>query len=439
MNNAVATRSTSATSATQQRGRFSWRTIAARLLGSTPVRFRTTAAVAAVALVVFAAVGLTTARDRGRATAHLRDHAAPTLIAAQDVSSSLAEADAAAVSAFLSGAKEDRDARALYQRSLERVSGSLEQASRLIGDDPPAHVALVRATNGMLSYAGLVESARTAHAASLSDASTRLSAASAELTTTVKPAVDELAVRASVSVDADHRAATRGLTVMTLSGTIALAALVALGVLLSRRTRRLLNPGVAIATAAIAVMLVWSTLGAARQSSDIDRALGGTRAGVETIAKLRTAAYTVEASRSRALVDGTSIDLVKQLATVAPALLSYTDTGTLRTDDGLLGSVATLSTAARQQAEAAEMVDRWVTYRSVVLGQNLVASDANAAFTGFNIAVDNVLASQQARFLAQIGQARARLNHLDPWVAVAAIVALALLVLGVERRAGEYR
>ena len=440
MSNAVATRSTTQASATHGRGRFGWRALAGRLLGSTPVRFRTAAAVAAVALVVFAAVGFTTARDRARATAHLRDHAVPTLIAAQDVSSSLAEADAAAVSAFLSGSTEDRDARAVYERSLERVSSSLEQASRLIGEDLPAHAALVSATNGMLRYAGLVEAARTAHASSLPDATKRLADASAALTSGVKPFVGELASRASLSVDADHAAATRGLALMATSGAIALLALVGVGIVLARRTRRLFNLGVLVAASAIAATLVWATLGSARQASDIDGALGRTRAGVETIAKLRTAAYTVEVNRSRSLVTDTPIDLATQLATVArpPADTTASKSRASDATSGLLFDVANLSSAPRQKAEASEMSARWDIYRNVVL-RTSSASEANAAFTGFNIAVDSVLASQQVRFIDEIGQARTRLDHLDPWIAVAALAALVLLVLGVERRAAEYK
>ena len=444
MSNTVVTRSTTTAASAPPGGRFGWRAIGRGLLGSTPVRFRNASALAAVVLVVFAAVGLTTSRGRARATAHLRDHAAPTLIAAQDVSSSLAEADAAAVAAFLSGATEDRDARAVYERALERVSGSLEQASRLIGDDPAAHEALVRALDGMLGYAGLVESARTARAAALPDATTKLAAASAELGSTVKPAVDALASRASSSVDADHRAATRGLVLAIISGAIALLALVAVGVLLARRTRRVVNLGVVVAAVGVALLVVWSTVGALSQARDIDKALGSTGAGVRKIGDLRTAAYTIEANRSRALVAGTTISMSTLLNTVSSADLPASPAvappiGTALRATGLLGEVVDLGGGPRQIAEANEMALRWQAYRDAVLAPKPVASDASAAFTGFNIAVDSVLGSQQVRFLDQIGQAHDRLNHLDPWVAVGALVALGLLVFGVERRVAEYK
>ena len=98
-----------------------------------------------------------------------------------------------------------------------------------------------------------------------------------------------------------------------------------------------------------------------------------------------------------------------------------------------------LPSGTRQRADAAEMLQRWATYLTDTTSTSVSATQANAAFAGFNIAVDNVLSSEQTRFIGQLDQATQRLGGLNPWSAVAGLFALILLGYGVERRAGEYR
>ena len=419
-----------------------------RAFATTPGRIRSLAALAAIALLAFWLYATQASQTWANATKRLRDVTGPALIASQEVSSSLAEADAAAISTFLSGTVEDKDQRAVYERALERVSHALEQSARLIGNDPVAHDDLSRTLSGVVRYAGMVEAARSARAGSLSSATTMLAAASKFLEEQVRPSIADLSTRSASALEHDRNTATGGRFGDVLSGAIATLLLLIVALYVANRTRRLLNVGVSLAILATAGVLLWGAVASRRQQQDVSDSLGATRAGVATIGTLRAAAYRLEGDRTRGLVaagsSGTAPDLTADRVAIAGRDVSGSDVTSLRQGSGtdlvgLLGDVARIPSTGRQQAEAAEMLQRWSSYQATTRSSTATAAQANASFAGFNIAVDNVLSSQQDHFVRRLNQATQRLDSLEPSTAAGGLLALLFLASGVRRRTREYR
>ena len=431
-----------------------------RTLSTTPGRYRAFAAACLVGLLVTVLGTSLSARELQRSTERVRTQSGPVLIATQQVFSSLAEADAAATAEHLAGAGNGRDQRRLYEDALERAARQIDVISSRIGDDDAAHRAVADLLVGINRYAGAIETARAKKAAGAPDADAALAAALSVSSASITPAVATLLDRTNERITDDTRT-----TTFTWLGLLALVALVGAQVAITRRTRRLVNVPLAIATLVTVVALVWLALAAQRQGDDVRDARAVGIGSIGLTGNIQATAYRAKAAESLALIAGTGAASTEQFtlaATNATALyagpidtvaVQQARAGARLPGSGLLADAALVADSARERASIAEVLARWERYRAtsatirtaagsagtIATARTIATDEGNRAFNGFNLAVENFLADNRAQFEAHLDAANDRLRLLEVGMLVLPLLAAALALWGIQIRWNEYR
>ncbi len=242
---------------------------------TTPGRYRLWSVVTAVLLLATAAAGWAAATALRSGTDRIRNNAGPVLVATQSLVSSLAEADAAATAAFLSGAQEDPESRRLYEQALARANEQMQNVSALIGDDDATHESLTSLSVAVTRYAGLIEAARATNQAGVAGAPQYLVEALNLLATTV--ANDATRLTDATQRRFEHDEDRRDTGVLPAAGlaVIALAVLVAAQLWVFRQSRRILNLPLALATLVLVGAIGWLVTATFRSGNDIEQARVG--------------------------------------------------------------------------------------------------------------------------------------------------------------------
>jgi hypothetical protein len=429
-----------------------------RTLATTPGRYRALAALCLAALLVTLAATTASARSLQRSTDRVRTQSGPVLIATQQVFSSLAEADAAATAEHLAGKGDGRDQRRLYEDALERAARQIDVIASRIGDDETAHDALADLLVALNRYAGAVETAREKKGAGAPDADAALAAALAVSSSTITPAVATLLDATNGRIDRDTDAST-----FTVLGLLAVAALVLAQIVIARRTNRLVNIPLAVATVIVVATLGWLFVAAQRQHDDVRAARS---VGVDSIGltgTIQATAYRAKAAESLALLGGGSSDArfadatknadAIHTGTVDAAAVQQARSGAPLAGRGLLTDAARVADSARERASVAEMLERWRRYRvtsdtirrnasnptGLAEARTVATNEGNSTFNGFNLAVETFLADNRGQFEAHLDAASDRLRLLDLGMVVLPLLAAALALWGIQIRWNEYR
>jgi hypothetical protein len=422
-----------------------------------------------VALLFVSIAAGTAAYVRARdTTGRLRRNTGPVLVATQSLVASLAEADAAATAAFLSGTPEDRDQRLLYEDALARAGRQLEEVSSIIGADAEAHTTLGNLAVELTRYAGLVEAARALHGPEASPAQAplaqaRLVNAVTLLSTTIANDTATLTRISQARFKTDEDGRSRG---MGVAAAVYLVALLAFGLAqadLSRRSRRLVNLPLAVATLVVAGILVWTALADSRAGDDLASGRSRGYGSIVLTARIQSDAFAAKADETLALITGdpakrTAADEAARRLAAKPvdaAAVKAARSGTLPTPDGrlqstggLLFDAATAADSARERAAAAEMLERWQRFRSGVDilrrssgddARRLAIGDLSSSFNGFNVSVESVLSDNRAQFSAALERAAHRNRGLNLVVVIGGALAIALALAGYQLRINEYR
>ena len=125
-----------------------------------PGRLRVIGAVLALLILVFGAATAWQFSDRTSAADSVVEHSQPLSADAARVYRSLADADTAASSGFLSGGDEPRSLRQRYEQDIKKASGLLASAAANSKGSPSAQREIAELNRGLPEYTGLVESAR---------------------------------------------------------------------------------------------------------------------------------------------------------------------------------------------------------------------------------------------------------------------------------------
>jgi hypothetical protein len=421
-------------------------------LFTTPGRLGGLLVAVLVVCALASGVASTALAARSTAVSRTRDNAAPVVIATQRLSSSLAEADAAATAAFLSGVPEDKSQRQDFELSLGRAAASVEQAARLIGNNPDGHAALASINTKLVTYAGLVEVARTQRRAGEANAAASLSAASTYLRNDISPELSRLADDAKKRLASESGKAGQGEIIVLVMVLLALLAVVLTQIFVYQKTKRLLNVGLFLGTLVLLTVFVWAFLGMRRQANDLDATRATSGQSVEQLGNVRGSAYAYATRLNQALIAGAVPDKAGREALIpkpiTPSDIAASRNGPLQLG-GLLGAVNAASVDPGRRALTSEMLARWQRFADVAdrivaepdpaARSTIASNESNAAFAGFNVTVDAVLARDEAAFLSGIDGAGERLKNLSLALLVAPILAAALAFLGLQRRIGEYR
>ncbi|TNC18816.1 hypothetical protein [Amycolatopsis alkalitolerans] len=286
------------------------------ILTSRPVReagelARTTPGVlTALALVVVAAsllAGMFTSlsvQGRGQAIDDLATRSGPLAAAAGEIYRSLSDADATASGAFLTGGLEPTATRRRYEADVAQASNALAIAiaAREPGDITAAGSPLATLSQQLPVYTGLVETARADNRQGLPLGAAYQREASNLMSTTLLPAAQALYRGEADRLAADQDRAGSAPWVEVLLALVVLALLVVAQVVLRRRTNRVFNAGLLIATAAAVVSLAWVLIAtvAAMSATSASRTNGS--AQVDVLVQARIATLKARADETLTLV-----------------------------------------------------------------------------------------------------------------------------------------
>jgi hypothetical protein len=228
-------------------------------LRSTPGRM---ALVAVVLIAALLAVGVTASKAASEQQARLqalRSHTEPLADAAQRIYGAMSFANTTAATTFLSGGVEPNDVRDRYDAAIGQASAGLVTASNGVSPtDTNSLTLLTDLSNQLAVYTEIVATARANNRAGRPVGVAYLSESSALMEQYILPSAQRLYASQSAAVIASGRSIGPSWDVIA-AAVLVLVLLVLAQVLLARRSHRRLNPGLVLASALMAVLVVWLT------------------------------------------------------------------------------------------------------------------------------------------------------------------------------------
>ncbi|MGH2942705.1 MAG: hypothetical protein ACRDLN_08035 [Solirubrobacteraceae bacterium] len=345
-----------------------------RRLATTPGRLWSASALLLIGAIVFGAVAADAARTRRHA---VRDIAATErlLVSAVDLSAILSDAHATAASSFLVGGPEPAASRIRYADLLRDATDGVTRLAGELGPSPA-----VRTIARLLPvYAGLIERARANYRQGFPVGSAYLRRASEtrdEILLQGRALYGIQAMQLTESLRTGKR--TSALRAVLLAGGAMLALLAATQVYLARTTRRLLNPGLALATVLLLGLIGWLVLAFAAQQRALTQAQRNGTDPIELLTATRILALRAQAEESIALAARGGGEGEPNLADVDRGFEALTaPIGNARADaalgsGGLLHAAAEMAGPTAQARSAIDAIHR--AYGTYVEAHERVAS-----------------------------------------------------------------
>lgn len=396
-------------------------------------------------LFAFAAV-----RERSEAAERVATRSEPLGVRTQELYRALAEADAAAAAGLLSGGVEKKELREDYERSLETAQRALMSASSAGASGEVAGL-LSRLSVEIPRYREDVARAKSETRQGRPVGGAYLRAASRQMERVILPAAAALHEIAAARLRADHREATGVPVAAYVSGGLALAALLAAQVMLARRTKRVLNPALLLASLAVLASTAWLTVGLSTARSELAESRDDGWRPVDALSDARFAVLKARAAEGQILVQHGSDGGVyeKELKTQFEMLQVDGPQGLLNVAVALSGDDA--DTLARI-AEARAAVADWEVANGSVMSLYektdfkgavalVIENDglSQVAFERAETALTAAIDKDQKDFEKAADRGRDAMEGLAVGLLVLAVLAAAGIVDGVRRRLGEYR
>ena len=395
----------------------------------TPGRMRLLGAIAITACLLFggaafgAATRLHTDVDNARANA-------AQLVRIQTIRTNLVKADANATNAFLVGGLEPASSRAAYTDGIAATAKTLAEAAGAQRDDS---VALERVNRIVVTYTGLIESARANNRQGFPVGAAYLRQASRVVRDDALPTLERLVRVEQERVDNANAGAESTEMVLVVMLILAVIALAVAQLYLYAKTRRILNPSLVGATGVVVVvgLVALATMAWSRGQTDdaIDRPYRRTVA----LATARIGAFDAKSAEALTLIArGSGAPYEERFQVVSKeakaALASDADdSATARALDRYLTEHGKVRAA-----------DDGGTYDAAVA---LATGDgaANQAFGRFEVVSGRALATQAQDLADDLGRAATPLLPMAWLLLVAGIAAAALAWRGMSQRLREYR
>jgi hypothetical protein len=368
----------------------------------------------------------------------------------QKIYQALSDADATAASAFLAGGLEQINGLPRYQADIAQAAAHLESATAAAGHSPAA-ADLAKLSAGLPLYTGEMQTARADNRLGLALGAAYLQEASTLMRGTLLPAARHI----SAEADAQLAAASGRATGLPLALVLLVAAVMVGFALyraqrwLFRRTRRRVNPGLAVASVAGLISLLWLViaLGVARADLLQARAQGSTP--VVALGQADIAALQARADESLTLIDAQGDDNFQQDFVAVQHRLGP-GPGTL-----LTGAVAAArgGPGAGPAAVAASTATTWYRVhrmvrflddngqhkRAILLVTTRGPGHSGTLFTRLDDSLTSAITADQAVFHRHAAAGSNALIGLEVGVIVLALIMAAGCARGLTARLAEYQ
>lgn len=439
-----------------ERGSPAYRAELARLAAAArtvPGRLRSAGALLVLLVLVFGALTVWQVSGRATASADVVNHSAPLSDDAAQLYRSLADADTTAATGFLQAGQETAAVRTRYNDDIRTASALLAQAAARTSANDPGQ-AQIQALNTQLPvYTGLVEEAGADNRQGLPLGGAYLRYASGQMQNTMLPEAQKLYAAETASLHRDYAGARSLPWAAVVLGVLALAALTRVQIGLFRRTNRVFNVGLAAASGAVLVALLWLVVGQSVASADLADSDTHGAAPLQVLNQARITALQCRGAEN--------LDLVARGSTTAYETAWDTVSAELAGSHGYLAQARQLTsgdpaaqtpvraaladfTTWQQRHDTAKTANQAGDYDTAVadtIGSGGAAggSTTDAAFEQLDAHLTAAIAQERAHFASAAGSGRDAVAGLAVGAAVLAVLAAGAAVLGVGRRLAEYR
>ncbi|MEU6814970.1 hypothetical protein [Streptomyces sp. NPDC046860] len=418
-----------------------------------PGRLRVIGAVLALVVVAFGAVTAWQSGERATAADDVLTRSQPLSSGAAAIYRSLADANTAASTGFLAGPRESAANRERYEEDIRTAASGLVRAAADTEPGSPSE-ATVRKLNRLLpEYKGLIERARVYNRQGYPVGGAYLRYANEKMRTEMLPAAQDLYTKENRRLDADYDDATPYPWAAIGLGLLALTALGLAQYRDFRRTNRVLNHGLAAASAATVVVLLWLVVGHTVARSGLsDSYTHGIRSlnvlhnaqiaalkarGNENLSLVARGAETVEVNGAKQ--DAYYYAFDRDLATLGARLTEARRFADDRAGGEPVGSALKDTAEWRQRHRTARDEDEKGNYQralDLVIGAD---GTTGASFDGVDRSLSRALGHEQAEFDRAATGGRDAMTGLPEGAAVLGVLGAAGAVYGIGRRLSEYR
>jgi hypothetical protein len=432
---------------------------------TTPARLRLLLALLILLSLAWGVLAALTADQHASAAADVVAVSEPLSLDAEQIYTSLSDADATAASAFLAGGLEPTVARQRYQADITQAAIRIEAASALVGSSAartqlPGHIAKQASAVGtavgddlaMLSgqlpaYTDEVGTARADNRLGLPLGAAYLREASALLRETLLPAASDIYTRESALLTSASAQAT-GLPLIV----VAVVAGLGLGYVLfrssrwlSRHTHRVVNYGLLLATLAGLVSVVWLVGAFVVGRGDLLYAQQQGSAPAQAFARAEVAALQAHADESLTLIDNGGDDSYqkdyltqqKHLGPGPGTLLAAVQAAAAEGGGGSGPDVAAQARAWYRAHAALRAKDDAGSHGAAV--QSALSGDAATSFARLYATLSEGINDHQATFATSARSGRDAFTGLAVGMIVASLVMVGGCAWGLSRRLAEYR
>ena len=430
---------------------------------TTPSRLRLLLALLILLSLAWGVLAALTADQHASAAADVVAVSEPLSLDAEQIYTSLSDADATAASAFLAGGLEPTAARQRYQADITQAAIRIQAASALVGSSAartqlPGHLAnqasavgtavgddLAILSGQLPAYTDEVGTARADNRLGLPLGAAYLREASALLRGTLLPAASDIYTRESALLTSASAQAT-GLPLIV----VAVVAGLGLGYVLfrssrwlSRHTHRVVNYGLLLATLAGLVSLVWLVSAFVVGRGDLLHAQQQGSAPAQAFARAEVAALQAHADESLTLIDNGGDDSYQKDYLAQQKLLGP-GPGTL------LAAVQAAAGSGGPEPDVAAQARAWYRAHAALRAkddagshaaavQSALSGDAATSFARLSATLSKGINTHQAVFAASARSGRDAFTGLAVGMIVASLVMVGGCAWGLSRRLAEYR
>jgi hypothetical protein len=417
-------------------------------LGTTPARLRALLAGLVMLSLLWGVVAGWTAASHASAASKLVSVSEPLSLDAQRIYGALSDADATEAAAFLSGGLEPFSLRNQYQADIRQAARELETAAAAAGHAAAAsRIATLAA--GLPVYTGLIETARADNRLGLPLGAAYLREASTFMRTTLLPAARDLYAQENAQLaEADHQATALPYLAAIIALIVGLV-LVRSQRWLARRTHRMVNPGLLLASVASLASLIWLFSALAVAGSRLTAARDHGSAPVEALARADFAVLQAHGDESLTLIGRSGDDsyqedfvlLQRRLGPGRNTLLTAAAAAAANSPGGEPAAAAQIDGrswfAVHRVVRSMDDSGSYVDAVQLALGRGPNASGGN--FLRLDKNLTQGISADQAYFQTAATSGQTDLAGLEAGMISLALLAAAGCAFGVSRRLAEYR
>lgn len=392
-------------------------------------------------------VGTTTAMTKRDTVTNLADFQEPLSSAAQQIYRSLSDADATAATAFLNGGVEPPNLRARYERDIAQAGAALSKATSDQGTESEADRMVKTVSTQLPVYTGLIEAARANNRQGFPAGAAYLREASGLMREKILPAASRVYAIDSEQLAEEQDDANGFPIVTTLLVLGLLAALIATQRYLTRKTNRVINKGLLVATIAVGFGLLWGAGALTVQSFLIDSGRDQGSRQVDALSLARIAALEGRTDETMTLVARDDGGEYEEHFDERRERLAGTDGngGYLAEARELAAGSDSEQHVARateyakkwlQQHEKTERLDSQGDYEGAVV---VAIGDGERAFGQLDESLVKAINVGREQFREGTVNAGRSLLLLAPGITLLSIIAAAGIAIGIRDRLREYR